>query len=126
MSHTLSSFLLDQAQHTVPSAIVLTCFVIAMAYVRSPRTKALIYSLPVPFSCAYVATRLPINATHLTGLLLVVGYNWAVYLLRVKAKLPLIPVIIMAAAGYFLAAMALRPLAGISLAWVAGPIVAVC
>ena len=25
----------------------------------------------------------------ITGLLLVVGYNWLVYLLRVKAKLPL-------------------------------------
>src|ERR1035437_8835037 len=95
MSHTLSSFLLDQLQHTVPPAVVLTGFVIALAYVRSPRIKALIYSLPVPFSCAYVATQLPINATHLTGLLLVVGYNWIVYLLPVKAKLTLIPVILL-------------------------------
>ena len=125
MPNPLTTFILDQIQHTVPAAVVLTCFVISMAYVRSPRAKALIYSMPVPFSCAYLATRLPINATHLTGLLLVVGYNWLVYLLRVKAKLPLIPVIVTAASGYFLAAMALRPLAGISLLWVAGVVVAV-
>jgi len=120
MLHSLLAQLLDQVQHTVPPAIVLTCFVISMAYVRSPRAKALIYSMPVPFSCAYVATRMPINATHLSGLLLVVGYNWAVYVLRAKAKLPLIPVIVTAAAGYFLVAMALRPLAGVSLVWMAG------
>lgn len=125
MSNSLLPLLLDQFQHTVPPATVLTGFVTAMAYVRSPRAKALTYSMPVPFSCAYVATQLPINATHLTGLLLVVGYNWMVYLLRVRATLPLIPVIVTAAGGYFLAAMALRPLAGIALAWVAGTIVIV-
>ena len=71
MPLTLPHILLDQLQHHVPSALVLTAFVTIMAYVRSLRAKALIYSLPVPFSCAYMATQLPINATHLTGLALV-------------------------------------------------------
>jgi hypothetical protein len=86
MSLQLPPILLDQVRHHVPSALVLTAFVTTLAYVRSPRAKALIYSLPVPFSCAYLATRLPINATHLTGLALVVGYNWAVYLLRARCR----------------------------------------
>ena len=115
---SIYSFLLDQAQrHALPAA-VLTAFVITIAYVRTPRAKALIYSLPVPFSCAYLATRLPINATHLSGLMLVVGYNWLVYLLT-RAKVPLLLAIVLSAAAYFGAAMALRPLAAISLWWLA-------
>lgn len=100
---------LDQLQRHVVPACVLTAFVISIAYVRSPRAKALIYSLPVPFSCAYLATGLAINATHMTGLMLVVGYNWLVYGL-VRAKLPLVGAIVLAAAAYFGGAMLLRPL----------------
>ena len=115
---TLYSLLLDQAQrHALPAA-VLTVFVISIAYVRTPRAKAFIYSLPVPFSCAYLATGLSVNATHLSGLLLVVGYNWLVYLLT-RAKLPLIAAIILSAAAYFFAAMALRPLVAVSLWYLA-------
>ena len=124
MPHSFWLMLLDPVRHTLPPAMVLTCFVIALAYVPSPRAKALIYSMPVPFSCAYVATHLPINATYLTGLLLVVGYNWLVYFLRAKCRLPLIPVIVAAAGGYFLAAMLLRPLAAVPLAWAAAAILA--
>lgn len=120
MWNVLSGSLIEQAERNIPSALVLTAFVTAIAYVRSPRAKALIYSMPVPFSCAYVATRLPINATHLTGLMLVVGYNWLVYVLREKARAPLLLAIGLSAVGYFGAAMALRPLAGMSMAWIAG------
>jgi hypothetical protein len=114
----LSTFLLDQAQRHAAPAAVLTAFVISIAYVRAPRAKALIYSLPVPFSCAYLATGLPINATHISGLILVAGYNWLVYLLT-RAKVPLLAAIVLSAAAYFAAAMALRPLAAISLWWLA-------
>ncbi len=115
---TIPTFLLDQARHHALPASVLTAFVISIAYVHRPRAKAFIYSLPVPFSCAYLATHLPINATHLTGLLLVVGYNWLVYLL-VRAKFPLVPAILFAAGAYFGGAVLLRPLAAVSLWWIA-------
>jgi hypothetical protein len=115
---TLAYFLLDQAQHHALPASVLTAFVISIAYAHRPRAKAFIYSLPVPFSCAYLATSLPINATHLTGLLLVVGYNWLVYLL-VRARLPIAAAILLAAGAYFGGAVLLRPLAAISLWWIA-------
>lgn len=111
----LLEFFFDQLHHTVAPAAVLTGFVTIMAYIRSPQTKALVYSLPVPFSCAYLATRLPIQATHIWGLALVVGYNWLVYALRARARWPLILVIILGAAWYFVNAMMLRPLAGRSL-----------
>jgi hypothetical protein len=115
---SLFPFFLDQARHHALPAAVLTGFVISIAYVRTPRAKAFIYSLPVPFSCAYLATRLPVDATHLSGLILVVGYNWLVYLLT-RNKVPLIAAIIISAAGYFLAAMALRPVAAFPVWWLA-------
>lgn len=100
-----------QLHRTVPSAVVLTGFVVAIAYARSQRLKALIYSMPVPFSCAYLATGLQINPTHITGLIMVMCYNWAVYLLHIRLKLPLLLAIAVSAGGYFLGGMALRPLA---------------
>jgi hypothetical protein len=108
----ISPMVLDQLQRHVVPACVLTAFVISIAYVRSPRAKALIYSLPVPFSCAYLATGLAINATHITGLMLVVGYNWLVYGL-VRAKVPLVAAILAGAGVYFGGAWLLRPLAGL-------------
>ena len=114
----ISDLLIDQLQHHALPACVLTAFVISIAYVRAPRAKAFIYSLPVPFSCAYLATGLPINATHLTGLLLVAGYNWLVFGL-VRAKVPIAVAIALAAGAYFAGAMLLRPLAAVSLWWVA-------
>jgi hypothetical protein len=113
-------FVTDQVRRYALPAAVLTVFVISMAYVRAPRTKALIYSLPVPFSCAYLATGLHINATHLAGLVLVVGYNWLVYLMA-RAKVPLFLAIVVSAASYLLAAMALRPMASIPVWWMALP-----
>jgi hypothetical protein len=118
----IPSMVLDQLQRHVVPACVLTAFVISIAYVRSPRAKALIYSLPVPFSCAYLATGLAINATHITGLMLVIGYNWLVLGL-VRAKVPLVVAIVAAAAAYFGGAWLLRPLAGLenaTLWWAAG------
>ena|ERR1017187_7428670 len=116
---SIATFLIHQTQRYALPAPVLTAFVIAIAYMGAPRAKALIYSLPVPFSCAYLATSLPINATHISGLILVVGYNWLVYLL-VRLKVPLLAAIFLSASAYFGAAMALRPLAAVSVWWVAG------
>lgn len=116
----IAQWWLQQVQQTIPSALVLTAFVIAIAYVRSSRIKALIYSLPVPFTCAYLATRLPMNATYLTGLILVVGYNWVVYVLHIKLRVPLMIAIVMSAGGYFVSGMLLRPIVGVSIWYVAG------
>lgn len=109
----------EQVHRTVPPALILTAFVISIAYVRSAQAKALIYSLPVPFSCAYLAARLPINATYATGLILVVGYNWAVYLLHTRLRVPLLLAIALSAGGYFVGGVFLRPLISVPIGWVA-------
>ncbi len=108
-----------QVWQMVPSALVLTAFVIAIAYVRSSRLKTFIYSLPVPFTCAYLATGLPMNATYVTGLILVVGYNWAVYVLHIKLRVPLLIAIVTSAVAYSVSGMLLRPMAGVSIWYVA-------
>lgn len=116
----MNAWLQEQLVHHAPSAIVLTGFVLSIAYVHSGRVKTLIYSLPVPFSCAYLATRLPINATHITGLVLVVGYNWLVYVLVEKLRVPLLIAITVSALSYFAGGMLLRPVAAVPLLLVAG------
>jgi hypothetical protein len=62
-------------------AAVLTAFVSVIAYIHSPRMKTLVFSLPVPFTCAYLATGMQINATHIAGLVWVTLYHWIVYLI---------------------------------------------
>ena len=103
----------------LPAALVLTAFVIAIAYVRSSRLKTFIYSLPIPFTCAYLATRLPMNATYVTGLILVVGYNWLVYVLHIRLRVPLLVSIVSSAVAYSLSGMLLRPVAGVPIWYVA-------
>jgi hypothetical protein len=63
------------------SAAVLTVFVSAIAYIHNPRLKTLVFSMPVPFTCAYLATGMKINATHIFGLVFVTLYHWIVYLI---------------------------------------------
>lgn len=115
----MQPFLTDQLRNNVPSALVLCFFVTAIACVRSPRLKALIYSLPVPFTCAYVATGVPMNATHITGLILIVTYNWLVWFLRTKANWPLQLAIPASVGVYITGSILARPLAGTPLIWVA-------
>lgn len=93
------------------SALVLACFVTVIAYLKAPRAKVLVFSFPVPFTCAYLATEIPINPTHIAGMSLMLGYHWFVLLLRVRFKLPIFPVIVLCATGYVLGAALLRPLA---------------
>lgn len=100
----------------VPAAAVLALFVTAIAKAHAPRVKVLVFSLPIPFTCAYLATGMPINATHIAGLVLTVGYHWGVYFIRKVAPLP---VAIAASVLTFIALAALlRPLATLPVAGV--------
>ncbi len=116
--------MLESLQQYVPAAAALAVFVTTIAYLHHPRAKALVYSLPVPFTCGYLATRMPINATHLTGLMLVIGYNWLVYLLHRRAKLQLVYAVPVSALSYVALAAAVRPLRTVSPLWIAALFVA--
>jgi hypothetical protein len=53
-----------------------------VAYVYEPKWKVLIYSMPVPFTFATLSLGKPVNTTHVTGLVLLLGFTYAVWFLH--------------------------------------------
>ena len=68
---------------------VLAIFVTVIAYIHDPRLKMLVFSMPVPFTCAYLVTGVTIDSTALSGVVLVTAYHWIVYVIAVVWGLPL-------------------------------------
>ncbi|OGD11986.1 MAG: hypothetical protein A2Y86_01800 [Candidatus Aminicenantes bacterium RBG_13_62_12] len=81
----------------------------ALAYVRHAKWKALLLSLPVPFTLGALAVGLPVNTTHVAALNLLLGYTHAVRLLHDGFRLPILPSIVLSASGYCGAGVLLRP-----------------
>ncbi|MCC6579223.1 MAG: hypothetical protein IT440_02190 [Phycisphaeraceae bacterium] len=71
-----------------------------VAYLPTPRHKALILSLPIPFTVATLSVGQGINATHVLGLPTLLGFWLVVYDLRIRRNWPIVPAIAAAAAGY--------------------------
>jgi hypothetical protein len=119
---------------TLLTGLVVTLVVWAVSLVRSVPLRALVYSLPVPITLVLVTTRIPVDARHLVGVVLLNvfvaavawlhhGLRWpilladlagvAVYvagswaLLR-SGPLPFVPVLV-ATVGLWLLLAALRP-----------------
>jgi hypothetical protein len=118
----LAADLLQNVLHHAPAAAVLAAFVSLIASFHNPRLKALVYSLPVPFCCAYLATHKPVDATHMAGLGLIMGYNWSVYMIARRWRWPLGLAIALGVSGYVSAAVLLShvvPLAAVPLPWAA-------
>lgn len=82
----------------------------ALAYMRQPRWKAFLLSLPIPFTLMTLSIGRPINATNVLGLVYLLLFAQAVRLLHKGARLPIIPAIILAALGYCLLASVTAPL----------------
>ncbi len=74
-----------------------------LAYLRHPRWKAFILTLPIPFSLSTLSLGLQVDVTNVTGLVLLLGYTLGVYFLHARWRAPIIPSIIGCAVGYCLA-----------------------
>lgn len=72
----------------------------ALAYLRHPRWKAFLLTLPVPFTLATLSVGQPIGPTNVIGLVLLMGYTYGVYLLHARWRLPIVLSIALCAAGY--------------------------
>lgn len=72
----------------------------AFAYVPSPRVKAVLYSIPVPFTLASLSLGLPVDVTHVLGLPLVFLYTNGVRWLHVGARVPIVAAIAACALGH--------------------------
>ena len=89
--------------------VVITCQATLLAYLPA-RWKALILALPIPFTLAALSVGVPVNATHVAGLVVLLAYTHCVRLLHDNAGVPILPSIAVAAIGYVLTGVLLRSL----------------
>lgn len=61
-----------------------------MAYVRQPQWKALIFSLPIPFTLATLSLNQPVDITHVMGLSMLLIYIHGVRILHKTCHLPIV------------------------------------
>jgi hypothetical protein len=78
-----------------------------MAYVKQPKWKAIILSLPIPFTFMTLASGRPVDVTTIAGAVLFFFFMQAVRLLHYRVHLPIIPAIVAGALGYCLVGGAL-------------------
>ncbi|MCJ7612711.1 MAG: hypothetical protein MUP19_10660 [Candidatus Aminicenantes bacterium] len=71
-----------------------------LATLRHPKGKALIMTLPIPFTLASLAVGTPVNTTHVAALNVLLGFAHAVRLLHNRVRMPIIPAIALSVAGY--------------------------
>ncbi len=71
-----------------------------LAFVRSPRAKALLYSFPVPFTIANLALGRPIGTSHMVGYLNLLLFMVLVRWLHSRLKAPIVASIAASAAVY--------------------------
>lgn len=79
----------------------------AMAYLYAPRWKALLLSLPLPFTVATLSLGRPVDAMPVAGLLLLLAFTHMVRWLHQKRKVPIIPAIAASALMYCVVASVL-------------------
>ena len=90
----LSGLPLPPWNHLI-SAFLLSLFVCGIAYTRHPWFKAMLASVPVPLTFAYLISGIPVGSMHLFGYLLSIAYHWLVYLMVHKSRVPLLVAIVL-------------------------------
>ena len=80
--------------------VSVTSMAVLLAYIRHPRWKALVLCFPVPFTLTFLSLGRPIDATNVTGLLVLLFYTHAVRILRYSLRLPILLSILIAASLY--------------------------
>ena len=80
--------------------VVVTVQATILAYLHHPKWKALMLSLPFPFTVAVLAVGQPLDATNVLGLVLLAIFTYGVRLLHQNLRMPIIPSIVVAALGY--------------------------
>ncbi len=68
--------------------VVVTVQAAALAYMRQPRMKAFLLSLPLPFTIMALAMNRPIDATNVMGLILLLLFTHAVRIIHQNFRSP--------------------------------------
>jgi len=71
-----------------------------LAYLHSPRWKALLLNLPLPFTVAVLSVGQPIDVTNIAGFLLLFVYTHSVRILNWRFGIPVVAAIVISALGY--------------------------
>jgi hypothetical protein len=71
-----------------------------LAYVRQPRRKAFLLSLPVPFTLMTLTLGRPIDASNVLGLVLLLLFTHGVRVMHQQLHIAIIPSIALSALGY--------------------------
>lgn len=116
---------MNQIIFNIVFALVIGVVIAVIASVKSTRTKALIYSLPIPMTLALIATGGKVDSTHITGLVLVTLFLWFVTFLRSRGFHILVADVLAAlvyvAVGYLIVTYTEIPMfiavAGYALVW---------
>ncbi len=90
--------------------VMVSVMATAVAYLPQPRHKALLLSLPIPFTLAVLAVGRPLDATNVYALILLLGFTHGVRCLHAIIKMPIVASIGLAAGAYLLAGILLRRL----------------
>lgn len=82
--------------------VAVTLMGMVLAYLHDPRWKALILTLPIPFSLAFLSVGKPMASTNVSGLLVLLIFTHAVRILHKNLRVPILPAILLSAAAYCL------------------------
>lgn len=74
-----------------------------LAYLYHPQWKAVMLTLPIPFSMAFLSLNQHINVTNIAGLVVLLGFTHAVRILYYNYNVRILITIALAAIGYCLA-----------------------
>ncbi|MHB0938458.1 MAG: hypothetical protein ACYC6A_18850 [Armatimonadota bacterium] len=73
-----------------------------LAYLYHPQWKAVMLTLPIPFSMAFLSLETPINVTNIAGLLVLLAFTHAVRILYYNYNVRIFITIAVSAVGYCL------------------------
>lgn len=71
-----------------------------LAYLHSPKWKALLLTIPLPGTFAILSVAQPVDITNVTGLVLLLVYTHGVRILNWHLKVPVVLAIVVSAAAY--------------------------
>ncbi len=81
-----------------------------LAYLKPPKWKAFVFSLPIPFTFSTLAVGRPVGASNVLGLVVLFCYAQGVRLLYQRAHVPIVLAILLAALGYCAAGALMAPI----------------
>ncbi|MSR65169.1 MAG: hypothetical protein EXS18_05245 [Verrucomicrobiae bacterium] len=87
-------------RYDVLLVVVVSIHATILAYLPSPRWKALLFSLPIPFTFSLLVLGQPIDATNVFGILLVMGFLHGVRAMHERVRLPIVPSIAVGVLAY--------------------------